>query len=251
MKRGNQLSVISYQLSVAICLLFIGNCSLLKAQQDSLVINEYSAGLGFQTMAINHYSNTTRHFLPETYKISTQSLSIRIQSSLLEKLWKKKHKLNVADFLASEIDLGNKYLGDKAINPWFGYRFEYGTSLIWRPITNHQFGIHFILLKFTHTGIMGNAPGSAVVFRYKYKHLLFEPSLESQTQLFIGWFDGLVGVKNYAVPLQAALSVKYQRKGNIYGLRASYFPINNVAFETDYIHTQYNFSIRAFVGLCF
>src|ERR1700758_1289805 len=117
MKSTSKFKIQNYRWFLFACILhfefLVFTCS---AQQDSLVINEYSAGLGFQTMAINHYSNTTRHFLPETNKISTQSFSIRIQSSLLEKLWKKKHKLNVADFLASEIDLGNKYLSDKIIN---------------------------------------------------------------------------------------------------------------------------------------
>ena len=221
------------------------------AQQDSMVVNEYSIGLDYQTMAINHFSSTSRHFLPATNKISTQSLSIRIQSSLLEKLWKKKRKLIVADLLASEINLGNKYITNEAINPWFGYRFEYGTSLIWKPSTNHQFGMHLILLKFTHTGIMGNISGSGVVLRYKYKRILFEPALESQTQLFFGWFAGMVGLKNFVVPMQATMSIKYQHKGNIYGVRASYFPINNVHFDADYIHTQNNFSVRAFIGICF
>ena len=221
------------------------------AQQDSMVVNEYSIGLDYQKMAINHFSSTSRHFLPATNKISTQSISGRMQSSLFEKLWKKHRKLNITDFLASEFNVGNKYNAEKTLNAWAAYRFEYGASLLWRANANHQFGMHLILLKFTHTGIMGNVSGSGVVLRYKYKHLLFEPALESQTQLFFGWFAGVLALKDFAVPLQATMSIKYQYKGNIYGVRASYFPLNNMPFEADYIHTQNNFSIRAFIGLCF
>lgn len=221
------------------------------SQQDSMVVNEYSAGLDYQTMGINSYSPAGRTYNPNTIQVSTQSLSIRMQSSLLEKLWKKKHKFNVADFLASEFNVGNKYLAEKPLNGWASYRFEYGTSLLWRPSSNHQFGMHFILLKFTHTGIMANVSGSAIVLRYKYKRMLFEPALESQQQLFFGWVTGLANIQSLSAPLQASLSIKYQHKGTLYGLRASYFSVNNTSFNADHIRTANNFAIRAFVGLCF
>jgi hypothetical protein len=221
------------------------------AQQDSLVINEYSVGLDYQTMAISNFLTTSRTYNNTSTQISTQSLSLRMQSSLLEKLWKKKHKLNVADFLATELNAGNKYLSEKALNGWAAYRFEYGASLLWRPSANHQFGMHVILLKFTHTGIMANVSGSAIVLRYKYKRILFEPALESQEQLFFGWVAGLANFKSLSAPLQATLSIKYQHKGTLYGVRASYFSVNNMSFDADHIRTVNNFAVRAFVGLCF
>jgi len=216
-----------------------------------MVVNEYSIGVDYQTMAISNFLTSSRSYNNATTQVSTQSLSGRMQSSLFEKLWKKKHKLNVTDYLASEFNVGNKYLSEKTLNAWAAYRFEYGASLLWRPSANHQFGVHLILLKFTHTSIMGNVSGSAIVLRYKYKRILVEPSLESQTQLFFGWLAGAAQLKNFNVPLQATLSIKYQHKGTVYGVRASYFPLNNVAFDGDYIHTVNNFSVRAFVGLCF
>lgn len=221
------------------------------SQQDSMVVNEYSAGVDYQTMGINNYNLVGRTYNPNTIQVSTQSISIRMQSSLLEKLWKKRHKLNVADFLATELDAGNKYLTEKPLNAWAGYRFEYGTSLLWRPNANHQFGMHIILLKFTHTGIMANVSGSAIVLRYKYKRMLFEPALESQQQLFFGWVAGLANFKSLSAPLQATLSIKYQHKGNLYGVRASYFPVNNMSFDADHIRTVNNFAVRAFIGICF
>ena len=221
------------------------------AQQDSLVVNEYSLGVDYQNIGINNFTAVSRVYNSFTTQISTQSLSGRMQSSLFEKLWKKRLKFNITDFLASEFNVGNKYLSEKTLNAWAGYRFEYGTSLLWRPSSNHQFGIHLILLKFTHTGIMANVSGSAIVLRYKYKHLLFEPALESQTQLFFGWLAGAAQLKNFTVPLQATLSIKYQHKGNMFGVRTSYFPVNNTPFDADYIRTINNFSIRAFVGVCF
>ncbi len=221
------------------------------AQQDSMVVNEYSAGLDYQTMGIDKYNLVGRTYNPNTIQVSTQSISIRMQSSLLEKLWKKKHKFNVADFLATELNAGNKYLSEKPLNGWAGYRFEYGTSLLWRPSTNHQFGMHIILLKFTHTGIMANISGSAIVLRYKYKRMLFEPALESQEQLFFGWVAGLASFKSLSAPLQATLSIKYQHKGTLYGIRASYFSVNNMSFDADHIRTVNNFSVRAFIGICF
>ncbi|HEX7414828.1 MAG TPA: hypothetical protein VF411_12365 [Bacteroidia bacterium] len=219
------------------------------AQQDSIVVNEYSVGLDYQTISINNYSTMSRKYQPAIIQVSTQSLSARMQSSLFEKLWKKRRKLNVADFLASEFNMGNKYLAQQTLNAYLAYRFEYGASLLWRASANHQFGLHVIVLKFTHTGIMGNVSGSAVVLRYKYKQILFESALESQTQLFFGWAAGMDKNKNIA--LQASGSIKYQHKGNMYGLRASFFPLTNIPFQADYVRTINNVSIRVFIGLCF
>ncbi len=249
-----RLKIINYKcrkVSIIFNLSFLIFHCFCFAQQDSLVVNEYSIGIDYQTMAISNFLTNSRTYNSATTQVGTQSLSGRMQSSLFEKLWKKRHKLNVTDFLASELNVGNKYLFEKALNAWAAYRFEYGASLLWRPSVNHQFGIHFILLKFTHTGIMGNVSGSAIVLRYKYKRILFEPALESQTQLFLGWFAAAAQLKNYNIPLLATLSIKYQHKGNMYGVRASYFPVNNVPFEADYIHTINNFSVRAFIGICF
>jgi|GEM_PF-6765280 hypothetical protein len=221
------------------------------AQQDSIVVNEYSIGIDYQTVGINNYTSVSRTYKPVITQVSSQSLSIRMQSSLFEKLWKKKHKLNIADILVSEFNVGNKSLSEKPLNAFIAYRFEYGTSLLWRPSINHQFGVHLVLLKFTHTGIMANVSGSAIVLRYKYKRILFEPAVESQTQLLFGWVAGTAQIQNFHIPLQATLSIKYQRKGNIYGIRTSYFPINNIPFDADYIRTVTGFSVRVFIGLCF
>lgn len=229
---------------------FIFN-SFIFAQQDSIVVNEYSIGLDYQIMSISKYAAATRTYQPAIIQVSTQSLSARMQSSLFEKLWKKRHKLNVTDYLASEFNVGNKYLTQQTLNAYVAYRFEYGASLLWRASANHQFGLHIIVLKFTHTGIMANVSGSAIVLRYKYKRMLFEPALESQTQLFFGWLAAAAQLKNYNISLQASGSIKYQYKGNVYGVRASFFPLNNMPFQADYVRTLNNFSVRVFIGVCF
>ncbi|MHB8260672.1 MAG: hypothetical protein ACYDCN_06660 [Bacteroidia bacterium] len=233
-------------------LTFIIYNSFCFAQQDSMVVNEYSIGLDYQTIGISKYAAASRTYpSAATTQVSTQSLSARMQSSIFEKLWKKRRKFNVTDFLASEFNVGNKYLTHQPLNAYLAYRFEYGASLLWRASANHQFGLHVIVLKFTHTGIMANVSGSAIVLRYKYKRILFEPALESQTQLFFGWFAAVAQLKNYTIPLQASGSIKYQHKGNMYGVRASYFPVTNIPFQADYVRTLNNFSIRVFIGLCF
>lgn len=222
------------------------------SQESNLKLSELNIGLDSRTSTYKILIPSTLTYSNQNFHQHWNGISARIQSSFLAEyiLKSNQKKLKWGDIIAGEIGLGWLNSDSTGNSARFTYRFDFGFGFTHLLNIQNEWGINFLILKFTNDGTIPNGSGSSITLRYRYKNIIIEPNLDAHRQRIIGWMVGLN--PKLGIALQSGIAIKYNLKNNHQlGLRFESMPFTGIKYIDYNQESQTRYAMRLHYGIIF